>query len=53
VQENQLGNSSLKLVVSEAIPDDTGRDGEFEAEDDPERLQWEAGTHPDQQPTEE
>jgi len=51
VQENQLGNSSLKLVVSELIPDDTGADGEFEPEDDPERLQWLEGTHPDQQPT--
>ena len=53
LQENELGNSGLKMVVSEIIPDDTGRDGEFEAEDDPERLLWEAGTHPDQQPTEE
>ena len=53
VQENQLGNSGLKMVVSELIPDDTGADGEFEPEDDPERLMWEAGTHPDQQPTNE
>ena len=51
VQENQLGNSGLKMVVSELIPDDTGADDEFEAEDDPERLQWLEGTHPDQQPT--
>ena len=51
VQENQLGNSSLKLVVSEVIPGEEGVDGEFEPEDDPERLQWLAGTHPDQQPT--
>jgi hypothetical protein len=52
LQENQLGNSSLKMVVSEKIADfDDGI--ALEAEDDAERLQWEAGTHPDQQPTEE
>ena len=51
LQPNQLGNSSLTMTVSTKLTDDTGRDGEFEAEDDPERLQWLEGTHPDQQPT--
>lgn len=51
IQENQLGNSDLKLVTSTLMTDDTGADGENEPEDDPERLQWIAGTHPDQQPT--
>jgi hypothetical protein len=53
IQENQLGNSSLKMVVSEVIPGEEGVDGELEPEDDPDRLMWEAGTHPDQQPTNE
>lgn len=51
LQPNELGNSGLTMTVSTTLTDDTGRDGEFEAEDDPERLQWLEGTHPDQQPT--
>ena len=50
LQDNDLGNSGLKMVVSELLPESEPFD---EPEDDPERLQWEAGTHPDQQPTEE
>ena len=50
VQENQLGNSLLKLVVAEPMEENGAPD---EPEDDPERLQWLEGTHPDQQPTEE
>ena len=50
LQDNDLGNSGLKMVVSEVLPESEPFD---EPEDDPERLQWEAGTHPDQQPTEE
>ena len=50
LQDNDLGNSGLKMVVSELLPENGAPD---EPEDDPERLQWEAGTHPDQQPTEE
>lgn len=52
ITENTFGNSSLTLTASEieAINPDTADD---EAEDDPERLLWEAGTHPEQQPTEE
>lgn len=53
IQENQLGNSGLKLTTSTLIPGEEEVDGEFEPEDDPERLQWLEGTHPDQQPPEE
>lgn len=52
LEENTLGNSGLKMSHIVKIPDDDGGIPP-EAEDDPERLQWEAGTHPDQQPTEE
>lgn len=50
LQENAFGNSALILTVTETLTDSTGIEGEFEAEDDPERLQWLEGTHPDQQP---
>jgi len=53
IQENELGNSGLRLTTSTLIPGEEGVDGEFEPEDDPERLQWLEGTHPDQQPPEE
>jgi hypothetical protein len=53
IQENELGNSGLRLTTSTPIPGEEGVDGEFEPEDDPERLQWLEGTHPDQQPPEE
>ena len=51
-QENELGNSGLKLSFTTTLTDDTGAADEAESEDDEERLQWEAGTHPDQNTTE-
>ena len=53
LRTDTLGNYRLKMTTAVNLTDDAGRDGEFEAEDDPERLMWEAGTHPDQQQTEE
>jgi hypothetical protein len=53
IQENELGNSGLRLTTSTLILGEEGVDGEFEPEDDPVRLQWLEGTHPDQQPPEE
>jgi len=49
--ENELGNSGLKMTAGVVLPVVT--EGEFEDEEDEERLQWAAGTHPDQQQTEE
>ena len=49
--ENELGNSGLKMTAGVVFPVVT--EGEFEDEEDEERLQWAAGTHPDQQQTEE
>ena len=39
------------MTTAVSLTDDTGAADENEPEDDPERLQWLAGTHPDQQPT--
>jgi hypothetical protein len=49
--ENELGNSGLKITAGVVLPVVT--EGEFEDEEDEERLQWAAGTHPEQQQTEE
>ena len=51
VRTDTLGNYRLKMTTIGNLTDDTGAADENEPEDDPERLQWLAGTHPDQQPT--